>query len=159
VPERVGLLADATLPNRFADRPAREAFGGTLFRLRREYATRFLDRWYVLSADCGLLAPDECYRPPAEPRCVVRGGAAFRRVWAQEVLARLRPRLPAGSEVVFLAGLPYSVQLAGPLRAAGHPVTRPAAGLSMGGQLAWLVARLEAGAPPAQGARPPAQAT
>lgn len=139
---RIGLLADATVPNRHPGLPAREAFAGALFGMRGAYAERFLDGWYVLSADCGLLAPDALYQPPPESRCVVREGEAFRRAWAAEVMQEIQRTLPVGATAVFLAGDPYRRHLVQPLLAAGFGVEVPAAHLSFGGQLRWLKQQL-----------------
>lgn len=141
---RIGLLADATVSNRLPGRPARAAFGGTLFSLRRAYAERFLDGWYVLSADCGLLAPDELYSPLAQTLCVVRGGEAFRRLWAAGVMAEIARAVPVGATLVFLAGQRYRRHLLPDLAAMGYATEVPAPHLSFGGQLQWLKQQLAA---------------
>ncbi len=141
--ERIGLLADATVDNRFPGRPAKDAFGGALFSLRRTYAERFLDGWYVLSSDCGLLAPDDVYRPRPGTRCVVREGEDFRRAWAAGVLPALRSVLSPGTTAVFLAGEPYRRHLVPALLEAGFGIEVPTAHLSFGGQLRWLKQHLD----------------
>ena len=58
--------------------PAREAYTGTFHRLAHAYAERFTDRWVVLSAKFGFLAPDDLvtgpydvtFNRPRDPRCI-----------------------------------------------------------------------------------------
>ena len=38
--------------------PAKDAYIGPLFKLNREYAERFSDRWMILSAKYGFIDPD-----------------------------------------------------------------------------------------------------
>lgn len=38
--------------------PARDAYTGSLFKLNRQYAERFSERWVILSAKYGFISPD-----------------------------------------------------------------------------------------------------
>jgi hypothetical protein len=43
---------------------ARDAYSGTPFKINRQYAERFGDRWVVLSAKYGFLNPDDSVEGP-----------------------------------------------------------------------------------------------
>ena len=58
--------------------------------------------------------------------------------WAERVLERLRPRLAAGDEVIFLVGKKYRTDLIQPIRDFGCTVLVPMEGLGIGQQLSWL---------------------
>lgn len=45
------------VPNRGAT-PARDAYTGSPFKVNREYAERFAERWVILSAKYGFIDPD-----------------------------------------------------------------------------------------------------
>jgi hypothetical protein len=113
--------------------PARELYTSPLFRLLRQYAEAEADAWYVLSAERGLLHPDEIVAP--YERTLNTMPKAERSRWAKRVGQRLLEVLPGGSEVLFLAGVRYREQLIPLLENAGFAVRVPLEGLSLGRQL------------------------
>ena len=118
--------------------PARDLYTGPLFRRAAAYAEIRCDRWYVLSAFHGLVAPDTELHP--YDRSLTSAGDRERDAWASRVDFDLR-RLCRGDSVrvVVLAGAAYRDHLAYRLRKWAD-VETPLAGLPIGAQLAWLAA-------------------
>jgi len=122
--------------------PARAAdlYTSALFRKSRRLAELRSDRWYILSAKHGLVAPDVTMAPYDDTlKCMA---AATRRTWSQKVLCQLLECLSPGDEVTVLAGERYREHLVPALQRAGHRVHVPMRGLSIGRQLQWLDERL-----------------
>ena len=92
--------------------------------------------WAILSAEYGLLNPDEVIRPYEKTLNAMP--VAERRSWANEVLESMDPFLRDIDTVVFFAGERYRELLQPGLRAWGVDVVVPMQGLSLGQQLAWL---------------------
>ncbi len=119
---------------------ADDLYTSPLFQGMRAYARQAGSAWYILSALHGVLRPDQVVAP--YERTLAAMTRPERAAWAERVLAQLRELLPPGVPVVMLAGLGYRRYLEGALRAWGHDVSVPMAGLRMGEQLRWLRARL-----------------
>jgi uncharacterized HhH-GPD family protein len=137
-------------------RPARLLYQSALFRKRRRYAETRGHRWYVLSAEHGLVHPDA----PLEPYDVALAAQPddYRHAWAGWVAAKLR-RVEGnlrGRRIEIHAGQAYAAPLLPLLRAAGAHVTQPLAGLTQGQHLAWYDQRADRRAP--DRAAPPAPA-
>ena len=118
--------------------PAAELYTSPLFRGRRAVVEASCDRWYVLSAQHGLVAPDQVLEPYDAALTAVP--VSERRLWAARVLAELNEQLDTleGRWFELHAGAAYTdFGLAAGLRAAGATVELPVAGLTMGEQLAW----------------------
>ncbi|QZY29698.1 DUF6884 domain-containing protein [Nocardioides coralli] len=121
------------------DKPsaAKDLYSSTRFSKARRYAEGAGVPWFILSAEHGLVSPDEWLAPydrylPDTPR-------AYRRVWGEWVVARLSLLLNGlgGRTIEIHAGRQYVGPLHGPLRAAGATIQLPLAGLSLGSQLQW----------------------
>ena len=89
--------------------------------------------WFILSAQYGLVHPDELIAPydltlNAMP-------VADRRRWASRVLTQLEPHLNGIRSVTFLAGRRYREFLEPSLRSRGLAVSIPMEGLRIGEQL------------------------
>jgi hypothetical protein len=135
---RVGLVACSAGKLDHAA-PARDLYTSQLFRKAAAYADATCDRWYILSAKHGLLAPEDVVEPyderlPRNPR------SADVRRWAIGVRAALDYVLAdvPGATLVVLAGEAYRVPLAG----APWPLEVPMAGLGIGQQLGYLTRQL-----------------
>lgn len=116
--------------------PAAELYISDWFQKARAYAMANADRWIILSAEHGVLAPtDEVCR---YEKTLIGMKAADRRAWAEKVISDLLKRLEPGDEVTFLAGENYREFLAPALRAAGFIVRIPMEGFRIGEQLNWL---------------------
>jgi hypothetical protein len=126
---RVGLVAcSAGKLDRPA--PARELYTSQLFCKARLYVETHCDRWYVLSARHGLVAPERVLAPYDE-----RLGANTAD-WCWLVRSQLCAELTFvhGVELVVLAGENYR----GFLDGSPWPVKVPMEGLGIGQQLGWL---------------------
>jgi hypothetical protein len=118
---------------------AQDLYVSGLFKGMRSYAQANADRWFILSAEHGLLAPDQIVAP--YERTLNRMRQEERVEWARRVQSSLIERLPTGATVIFLAGVRYRENLVQFLEDHGFPVTVPMSGLKLGHQLQWLKAR------------------
>ena len=116
--------------------PAGDLYTSQLFRGLRRYATTHSDRWFILSAEYGLLRPDEVVAP--YERTLNRMRSHERRDWADRVERQLLESLPRDAEVLILAGKRYREHIDPFLRANGFVVSVPLEGLAIGKQLQWL---------------------
>lgn len=123
--------------------PAAELYTGDLFRKSRAYAEHVADRWYVLSAEHGLLHPAAVVAP--YDRTLNAMTAAERAAWTDSVWDDLDGRFgPAPVRFVVLAGRRYREGLLPLMAAAGHDVEVPLAGLGIGQQKARLLSLVAA---------------
>jgi hypothetical protein len=119
--------------------PARDLYTSALFRKMRAFAERNADRWFILSAEHGLVEPSQILAP--YERTLNRMRRAERDEWASRVRAQPSETLPAGAEVTVLAGERYREGLVPFLRERGYFVSIPLEGLPFGKQLQFLSAR------------------
>lgn len=150
---RVGLVG-CVKSKQIMPAPAAELYTSPLFRGRRAAVERTCDRWFILSAAHGLVAPDRQLAPYDVTLNAM--GRRERGRWAAQVLEQLRVACGGLEGVVFEvhAGAAYTDHgLAEGLRAGGATVELPVAGLSLGQQLAWYAAA------PAPAGRNPRRAT
>ena len=117
--------------------PAQDLYNSPLFRGLRAYATAHADRWYILSAEYGLLSPFEIVAP--YERTLNRMSVRDRLIWALRVQTQLVATLPRAATVIILAGTRYREHLTPFLQANGFDVTIPIEGLAIGQQLQYLV--------------------
>jgi hypothetical protein len=129
-------LVSCVKSKRSTPAPAKDLYTSTLFRGLRRYAEANADRWYILSAEHGLLDPDAVIAP--YERTLNTVGKMDRVRWAEGVQRRLTEVLPAGAEIIVLAGARYREGLVPFLRARGFSVEIPLEGLSFGRQLSFL---------------------
>jgi len=115
--------------------PARasELYTSALFRALRRHAEVSADAWYILSAEHGLLRPDQVIAP--YERTLNRMSKRDRLSWAERVQKQLSDVVPPRAEVLVLAGERYRTDLIPFLRERGHTVSVPLEGLSFGRQL------------------------
>ncbi len=132
---------------------ARELYVSDLFRKRRAYAEAAGHSWFILSAQHGLVAPDDVLEP--YDMALGKQSAVYRGRWGHQVVQALQHRLGPLSETTFEvhAGAPYVEAIRGPLQAAGALVVLPLRGLRQGQQLAWYLhgpsRKVRRGQPPA----------
>jgi hypothetical protein len=112
---------------------ARDLYTSPLFRHLRGYAEANADAWYILSAEHGLLRPEQVIAPYEKTLNTMR--KADRLAWAERVQGQLLKELPGEAEVIFLAGEKYRGDLIPFLQARGFSVRVPLDGLSFGRQL------------------------
>ena len=130
------VLIGCVKSKRTSAAPARELYTSTLFARRRAYAEGSGNRWYIVSARLGLVAPDEVIAPYD---CYLADrSAGYRAAWGALVASQLAEVEPLrGSTVEIHAGDAYVNALRGPLEALGSTVTDPVDANSMGATLAW----------------------
>jgi hypothetical protein len=115
---------------------ARDLYVSALFRKARHFAEASGCPWFILSAEHGLVAPDQVIAP--YERTLNRMGISDRRTWGDRVAAQLVEAVPDLSRVVFLAGQRYREFLVPHLDRRGVEVSVPMKGLGIGKQLSWL---------------------
>lgn len=113
--------------------PAGDLYTSQLFRALRAHAMAHADTWYVLSAEHGLLRPDQRIAPYERTLNAMPKRERF--AWAASVQGQLLEVLPTGAEVIVLAGTRYREELLPFLRSHGFSVTVPLEGLAIGKQL------------------------
>ena len=116
--------------------PAKDLYISAWFRKVRACVERTGCPWGILSAEYGLLHPDEEIQPYEMTLNAMP--VAERRAWANEVLESMDPFLEGIDTVVLFAGERYREFLEPGLREWGVAVSVPMLGLSQGRQLAWL---------------------
>ena len=119
-----------------SDAAAADMYTSPLFKGMRWYAKHNADSWLILSAKHGVLRPDQVIAPY---ECTLNTMSKRDRLaWAAQVQQRLLEVLPAGAEVVVLAGVPYRENVVPFLEDHGFTVEVPMVGLKLGPQLRWL---------------------
>ncbi len=116
---------------------ARDLYVSNLFRKARKYAEASGCRWFVLSAEYGLVEPTRVIAP-YDRTLNKKMSLRDRRAWAERVVNQLTTTVPEFSKAVFLAGKRYREILAGLLIGQGISVSVPMEGLRIGEQLSWL---------------------
>ncbi|GAA2471419.1 hypothetical protein GCM10009858_05970 [Terrabacter carboxydivorans] len=131
------VLVSCAKTKRATPGPAKDLYVSPLFRGQRRYAEDSGRPWFILSAEHGLLAPEEWLAP--YERYLPDTPPAYRDAWGQWVVARLELlQGPLRGRVVEVhAGAHYANALAGPLEQAGARMELPLEGLSHGQRLHW----------------------
>lgn len=131
---RVALVS-CVKSKRGAASPAGELYTSQLFRGLKAYAIAHADAWYILSAEHGVLRPDDLIAPYETTLNTMP--KRDRVAWAGRVQLQLEI-LPSGTEVILLAGSRYREGIEPFLRQRGFAVSIPMEGLGVGQQLRWL---------------------
>lgn len=132
---RVGLVG-CVKEKRYGPAPAGELYISDLFRCRRQVVELTCERWFILSAKHGLVAPETVLE--RYDVAMSQLGRAQRRVWSSDVLQALHRELGGLDGYVFEihAGADYiEFGLQTGLEAAGGRVERPLQGIVIGHQL------------------------
>ena len=116
--------------------PCGDLYISSLFRETRRFAEASGCPWYILSAEHGLVAPDQVIAP--YERTLNTMGISDRRTWGDRVAAQLAEVVPDLSRVVFLAGERYREFLVPHFDRRGVEMSVPMKGLGIGKQLSWL---------------------
>lgn len=141
--QRIGLVG-CVKAKQSSPAPAALLYVSPLFRGRRDAVETNCDRWYILSAAHGLVAPEELLEPYDVTLTTM--GSRQRRAWAHEVLGQLKAMLGSleGHAFEIHAGAAYTDHgLIGGLEEAGASVEQPLRGLSLGQQLAYYAMSAE----------------
>lgn len=115
---------------------AKDMYISPLFKGMRRYAEQNADAWYILSAEHGVLQPDQIIVP--YERTLRTMQKPDRMAWDQQVRKQLLELIPAGAEVIFLAGIRYREGVAPFLKCNGFKTEIPMEGKKFGLQLSWL---------------------
>lgn len=118
--------------------PAKDLYNSTLWSKRRRYAELSGMPWAILSAEHGMVDPDEVLEP--YDRYLGRESASYKRRWGAETAVQvLEKTTELGlSAVEIHAGAPYVESgLRARLESAGIEVHWPVEGMPFGTQLAW----------------------
>lgn len=126
--------------------PAQDLYISDLFKKRRAYVQSLGGRWFILSAQHGLVAPDDVLDP--YDMALKEQAAQYRAHWGRQVVEALLERLGPleGRQFEVHAGAAYVDALRQPLTAAGGRLLLPLAGLGQGQQLSWYLQRSAAAA-------------
>jgi hypothetical protein len=131
---RVGLVA-CVKSKQDAAAPAADLYTSALFRGGRAAVERSCDRWFILSAKHGLLAPDQLIEPY---EATLNGAArATKRSWSERVRREFVDALGPVAGITFEihAGADYHAWgLSDRLRGDGATVELPTDGLPLGGK-------------------------
>ena len=115
---------------------AEDLYTSTWFRYCRRYAEQNADRWFILSAEHGVLRPEQRIDP--YERALMTMSKQARIAWAGRVQQQLLELLPASAVVIVLAGIRYRENVAPFLEERGFTITVPMLGKRSGQQLQWL---------------------
>jgi hypothetical protein len=119
----------------------RDLYTSQWFKKARGYVEASGGRWFILSAEHGLVDPDAVVAP--YERTLNLLPVSDRRAWAKRVFETLAPRLGGVERIVVLAGERYGEFLVEPLRMLGISIEIPMAGMRIGEQLHWFAERAQ----------------
>ena len=117
---------------------AKDIYTSPFFRYKRQYAERFGDSWFIISAKHHLLHPDKMIEPYDE--ALNDAGVATKKSWAAIVHKQLCQVINPNDIIIILAGKDYFGHLL-PLLGS-YKVLLPLKGLKQGGQMQWLKSEL-----------------
>ena len=121
--------------------PARDLYISDWFAKVRELVEAQGWPWFILSAEHGLVRPDDEIAPYEKTLNTMR--VVQRRVWASDVMQALACHLGGVQTVVVFAGQRYREFLVPEMRKRGVQVEVPMERLKIGEQLAWLNDRIK----------------
>ena len=115
---------------------AKELYVSPWFGKARAFVERRHARWFILSAEYGLLRPDQKIAPYEKTLNTL--GVAERRKWAEKVIEQMRSELPDAPQIVLFAGQRYREFLMDYLQQRYPEVVAPLSRLGIGEQLGWF---------------------
>ena len=115
---------------------ARDLYVSPWFRKARAVVERSGNKWFILSAKHGLLAPEEIVAPYEQTLNTMR--VAARRAWGEMVIRQFDATGLKPNRVVMFAGSRDREFLVRPLSERVPNLEIPMEGLAIGQQLAWL---------------------
>lgn len=119
--------------------PAKHLYISPWFGMARAYAEEHADQWFILSAQHGLLDPDEVIDP--YEKTLTKMSSSNRVLWASKVVNGMDQIRLQGGTVLVLAGQLYRGHLIGNLMQRFEKIDIPMVGLPMGEQPRWLSKR------------------
>lgn len=139
MPNPTVVLVSCVKSKRKSSTAACDLYTSPLFKGMRRYAEGTGGTWYILSAEHGVLRPEEVVAP--YERTLNKMRKRDRESWAASVQRQLLELLPPGAEVIILAGKRYREGIVPFLEQLGFNIRVPMAGLKFGPQLRWLKER------------------
>jgi len=97
-PRRIGLVGCVKAKSHHP-RPAKDLYISTLFRGRRSFVEYSCDEWWILSAEHGLVHPDQVLAP--YDTALKGAGRAKCRTWSSLVLSSIDSEIRPGPSEVF----------------------------------------------------------
>ena len=110
------------------------------FRKQRGYARARADRWFVQSAEHGLLRPDDRVEPYDTHARDIDDPEA----WGEKIAAELDALVPDEAVIEILGGRSYADPLVPELEVRGYEVLEPTRGKKIGERKAWLMRSVDA---------------
>ncbi len=126
---------------------ARDLYTSDYFLKMRAYAEATGAPWFILSAEHGLVDPEDWLEP--YERYLPDTSREYRRAWSQKVAAQLEQAMGSlpGLVIDVHAGATYVESLAGALREHGAEIVDQLQGLSFGRRLSWYLQHEASGRP------------
>ena len=115
---------------------AKDLYTSDWFRKARAYVEPTGMPWFILSAEYGLLHPDQRIAPYEKTLNKMRSWE--RKRWAKKVIHQMEHKLPKAEQIVVLAGVKYREHLITYLRDKAPSVKVPLKGLPFGKQKRWF---------------------
>lgn len=112
---------------------ARDLYTSPWFTKARAYIERQGAEWFILSAEHGLISPDQVIAP--YDRTLSKMGAGARRLWGARVVEAMAARIEKDAPLIVLAGRKYREPIWPSIK---HRASVPMEGLGIGDQLSWL---------------------
>ena len=114
---------------------ARDLYISDLFRKSRAFAEKYYDKYFILSAQYGLIDPMD-YIEPYEFTLIGKK-AEQKKVWSEMTSKQVYERIDTDTEIYIHAGNDYRKYLIPLLESKGYIVYVPLQGLGIGQQKAW----------------------
>jgi hypothetical protein len=130
------FLVSCVAEKRASAATAKDLYISDWFVKARRYVERSGAPWSIVSAEYGLVPPDQVIDPYDRTLNIMP--VEERRRWARRVINQLTERKPDVMHVIFLAGARYREFLAEHFQSQGITVEIPMEGLRIGEQLSWL---------------------
>lgn len=139
------VLVGCVKTKRDHEAPAKDPYVSDYFRKMRAYAEATGRPWFILSAEHGLVAPDDVLAP--YNRYLPDTSRAYRREWGRRVASQLEQSIGGlcGQVIEVHAGAAYVDAVEKALRDLGVIVSGPLKGLSFGRRLSWYLQRAGTG--------------
>ena len=120
---------------------AKDLYTSSWFRKARAHVEATGMPWFILSAQHGLLDPDQEIEP--YEKTLNKMKSSERKEWANKVMAQMEQRLPESEQIIVFAGKKYRDYLMSYLRSKASSVEVPLEKHRQGEQLSWFNERSE----------------
>ena len=118
---------------------AQDLYVSEWFRKARTYVEGRAAPWFILSAEHGLVDPQQIIAP--YDKTLNHMGVREREAWSRKVVAQMETQMPNCDEIVVLAGARYREFLMDYLARRAKRVTVPMENMRIGEQLSWLASQ------------------